>query len=45
MTVGGCAEHPMSGRTITATDGFAFVATPTTKANQLMPSMMKDPVA
>ena len=42
MTVGGCAyEHPMSGRTITATDGFAFVATPTTKANQLMPSMMK----
>jgi len=44
MTVGGCAyEHPMSGRTITATDGFAFVATPTTKANQLMPSMMKHP--
>lgn len=44
MTVDGCAyAHPMSGQIITETDGFAYLATPTTKANQLAPSMMKHP--
>lgn len=42
MTQDGCAYvHPMSGRTIFEIDGFPYLATPTTKGNQLFPSMMK----